>query len=64
MQVPLPPAANGAPNQKMKYGVISVHTLVDDLLHWRTMYVSGRMHKPVRKLFMRLLSPEEPGHGT
>jgi len=31
----------------MKYGVISTHTLVDDLVNWRSMYISGRMHKPV-----------------
>lgn len=46
--VPLPAAARGAPGQLMKYGVISLHALVDDLLHWRSMYISGRMHKPVR----------------
>ena len=32
----------------MKYGVISVRSLLDDLLNWRTLYMSGRMHKPVR----------------
>lgn len=34
----------------MKYGLISLHALMDDLLNWRTLYVSGRMHKPVRIL--------------
>ncbi len=34
----------------MKYGVVSVKTLIDDLLNWRSLYVSGRMHKPVRIL--------------
>jgi hypothetical protein len=29
-------------------GVVSSHTLTDDLLQWRSLYVSGRMHKPVR----------------
>uniref|UniRef100_A0A8C4QID9 Phosphatidate cytidylyltransferase, mitochondrial n=1 Tax=Eptatretus burgeri TaxID=7764 RepID=A0A8C4QID9_EPTBU len=34
----------------MKYGVISTEDLLDDLLHWKTLYVSGRLHKPVRIL--------------
>ena len=34
----------------MKYGVISTAHLCEDLVDWRTLYVSGRMHKPVRVL--------------
>ncbi|KAK0567675.1 Mitochondrial translocator assembly and maintenance protein 41 [Tilletia horrida] len=33
-----------------KYGVIDIDTLCKDLLDWDTLYVSGRMHKPVALL--------------
>jgi len=35
-------------NQKIKYGVISTSSLCRDLETWDTLYVSGRLHKPVR----------------
>ncbi|KAJ3554574.1 hypothetical protein NP233_g12392 [Leucocoprinus birnbaumii] len=32
----------------IKYGVTSVDNLCNDLLNWRTLYLAGRMHKPLR----------------
>ena len=32
----------------VKYGVVTVDTLCADLLNWRTLYLAGRMHKPIR----------------
>ncbi|VEU20181.1 DEKNAAC100946 [Brettanomyces naardenensis] len=32
---------------QIKYGVTSIDNLVDDLTNWSTMYLSGRMQKPI-----------------
>ncbi|KAL1007803.1 hypothetical protein UPYG_G00091800 [Umbra pygmaea] len=34
----------------IKYGVIGTDSLIEDLLYWKTMYVAGRLHKPVKIL--------------
>ncbi|SPO29999.1 related to proline transport helper PTH1 [Ustilago trichophora] len=34
-------------DELVKYGIMSVDDLCADLLDWETLYVSGRMHKPV-----------------
>ncbi|XP_062441639.1 phosphatidate cytidylyltransferase, mitochondrial [Rhea pennata] len=34
----------------IKYGVISTDALIDDLFHWKTLYVAGRLQKPVKIL--------------
>jgi hypothetical protein len=38
----------GAYFQMIKYGVTTVDNLCSDLLSWDTLYLSGRMHKPIR----------------
>lgn len=32
---------------ELKYGITSTENLIDDLTNWSTMYLSGRLHKPV-----------------
>ena len=44
------PYARVSSGRLLKYGVVSRGVLEDDLSHWNSLYVAGRMHKPVRVL--------------
>lgn len=35
-------------DKEIKYGVISIDAIIDDLLNWTHLYVAGRLQKPVR----------------
>src|SRR5690606_3302891 len=35
---------------RVKYGVVNISTLTADLASWETLYLAGRLHKPVRIL--------------
>ncbi|ANB11167.1 Tam41p [Sugiyamaella lignohabitans] len=35
---------------KIKYGVVNIDTLLSDLQGWETLYLAGRLHKPVKIL--------------
>lgn len=37
-------------DELIKYGIMDIDTLCSDLLDWDTLYISGRMHKPVTLL--------------
>jgi hypothetical protein len=41
--IPLP----GTKGVRVKYGVVELDALMDDLSCWRSLYCSGRMHKPL-----------------
>lgn len=47
---PSSPDCLRANRQKVKYGILSTPTLTRDLQHWETLYVAGRLHKPVLTL--------------
>lgn len=49
--LPMPSGVQGAqPGQELKYGVISTADLLADCAQWRTLYMAGRLHKPIRPL--------------
>jgi hypothetical protein len=38
----------------IKYGVTTVDNLCADLLGWKSLYMAGRMHKPIRIIKVRV----------
>ncbi|XP_007040998.2 PREDICTED: phosphatidate cytidylyltransferase, mitochondrial isoform X1 [Theobroma cacao] len=41
-------------NKMLKYGVVRMHDLVQDILNWERFYLSGRLQKPVNMLMDNL----------
>nr|DBA18708.1 TPA: hypothetical protein GDO54_016924 [Pyxicephalus adspersus] len=37
----------------IKYGIVSTDALIEDLLHWKSLYIAGRLHKPVKILMQK-----------
>lgn len=46
--------------QSCKYCVIGVEQLEHDMQNWSSLYVAGRLHKPVLSLKVSCLVPERP----
>jgi translocator assembly and maintenance protein 41 len=42
----------------MKYGVVQLDDLLDDLTHWQYLYLAGRMHKPTLEILNRQVDNE------
>ncbi|GMM44353.1 putative phosphatidate cytidylyltransferase [Pichia kluyveri] len=47
VQVPVDNNNNNNTNIELKYGITSTNNLIDDLINWKSMYLAGRLHKPV-----------------
>lgn len=49
--------------KSMKYGVIQTNDFIDDVTNWTNLYVSGRLHKPIRILIPKVTETEsKTGH--
>eukprot|EP01125_Pyxidicula_operculata_P002067 TRINITY_DN12020_c0_g1_i1.p1 TRINITY_DN12020_c0_g1~~TRINITY_DN12020_c0_g1_i1.p1 ORF type:complete len:327 (+),score=32.58 TRINITY_DN12020_c0_g1_i1:40-1020(+) len=48
------------PDISFKYGVMSLNTMLEDLQSWNTMYIAGRLQKPVCQIYPMLENEVSP----
>eukprot|EP01083_Nonionella_stella_P214493 772849_1 len=51
-------------NIMIKYGVITTSQLVEDLIYWKSLYIAGRLHKPVLFLNNQISNDLQPSCDT